>query len=204
MPTVFGDIQSGNCYKLALLFSNLDISHNWQEVLVTRGDTRSKEFLAMNPAAQIPVVRLDDGAVITQSNAILHHFARGTELLPQQPLLSTRVLEWQFFEQYSHEPAIAVRRFIKKFLSMPADRLDEYKKLEERGYAALQVMEHHLSAFPYLVGDQYSIADVSLYAYTHVAGEGGFDLTDFSAIRNWLARVESQRGYIAMSDYRNH
>jgi len=201
MPTVFGDIQSGNCYKIALLFSNLDIAHDWQEILVTRGETRTESFLAMNPAAQIPVVRLDDGTVLTQSNAILHHFARGTDLVPEQPLLSTRLLEWQFFEQYSHEPTIAVRRFIRKFLSMPADRQEEYERLEQRGYAALQVMEHHLSQFPFLVGDRYSIADISLYAYTHVAGEGGFDLTEFNGIQSWLGRVEAQHGYVTMSDY---
>lgn len=155
----------------------------------------------MNPAAQIPVVRLDDGTVLTQSNAILHHFARGTELVPKQPLLATRVLEWQFFEQYSHEPTIAVRRFIRKFLSMPADRLEQYESLEQRGYAALQVMEQHLSRSPYLAGDDYSIADISLYAYTHVAGEGGFDLAGFTGVRKWLTRVESQRGFVTMSDY---
>ncbi len=201
MPTVFGDIQSGNCYKIALLFSNLDLAHDWQEVLVTKGETRTAEFMAMNPAAQIPVVRLDDGTVLTQSNAILHHFARGTALAPQQPLSSTRVLEWQFFEQYSHEPTIAVRRFIQKFLSMPADRLEQYESLEQRGYAALQVMEQHLSHSPYLVGDDYSIADISLYAYTHVADEGGFDLARFTGIRQWLARVECQRGYVSITDY---
>ena len=201
MPTVFGDIQSGNCYKIALLFSNLDIPHDWHEILVTKGETRTESFLAMNPAAQIPVVRLDDGTVLTQSNAILHHFARGTGLCPEQPLLSTRLLEWQFFEQYSHEPTIAVRRFIRKFLSMPADRLAEYEKLEDRGYAALQIMEQHLSRAAYLVGDDYSIADISLYAYTHVASEGGFDLASFTAIKRWLTRVESQPGYIAMSEY---
>ena len=202
MPTVFGDIQSGNCYKIALLFANLEIAHDWQEILVTRGETRTRAFLAMNPAAQIPVVRLDDGTVLTQSNAILHHFARGTGLVPTQPLLFTRLLEWQFFEQYNHEPTIAVRRFIKKFLSMPSDRQAEYEKLEDRGYAALQVMEQHLSRSSYLVGDSYSIADISLYAYTHVANEGGFDLSGFTGIEKWLTRVESQPGYLAMSDYR--
>jgi len=201
MLTVFGDIQSGNCYKIALLFSRLGIDHDWQETLVTRGDTRTAYFLELNPVGQIPLVRLDDGTLLTQSNAILHHFSRGTELLPEQPLLLTRILEWQFFEQYSHEPTIAVRRYIQKFLSMPVDRVAEYNKLEQRGYAALQVMEKHLSRFPYLVGDNYSIADITLYAYTHVADEGGFDLTGFSGINNWLQRVEQQPGHVTMSGY---
>lgn len=202
MPTVFGDIQSGNCYKIALLFSNLGIAHDWREILVTKGETRTESFLKMNPAGQIPVVRLEDGTLLTQSNAILHHFARGSELLPDQPLLQTRVLEWQFFEQYNHEPTIAVRRYIQKFLSLPEDRKEDYEKLESRGYSALQVMESHLVEHPYLAGDSYTIADISLYAYTHVADEGGFDLSSYSGIRKWLSRVEQQHGYISMSDYK--
>ena len=201
MPTVFGDIQSGNCYKVALLFSNLGIAHDWQETLVTRGDTSTEFFLELNPAGQIPVVRLDDGAILTQSNAILHHFARGTELVPELPLLQTRLLEWRFFEQYNHEPTIAVRRYIQKFLSMPANREDEYRKLESRGYEALHVLENHLSHYPYLVGENYSIADISLYAYTHVAGEGGFSLVEFGGILDWLERVEQQPGHVTMSGY---
>jgi glutathione S-transferase len=202
MPTVYGDIQSGNCYKIALLFSNLNVAHQWREVLVTHGETRTDEFLKLNPAAQIPVVQLDDGTVLTQSNAILQHFARNSALLPEEPLLQTRVLEWQFFEQYNHEPTIAVRRFIQKFQSMPAERRDEYDRLGPRGYAALDVMEKHLQQSDFLVGDAYSIADISLYAYTHVADEGGFDLSQYGGITNWLSRVEQQHGFVSMAGYR--
>lgn len=202
MPTVYGDIQSGNCYKIALLFANLDVAHEWREVLVTRGETRTDAFLKLNPAGQIPVVQLDDGTVLTQSNAILQHFARNSTLLPDDPLLQTRVLQWQFFEQYNHEPTIAVRRFIQKFQSMPAERRNEYDRLGPRGYAALDVMETQLQESDFLVGNVYSIADISLYAYTHVAHEGGFDLSQYSGIKNWLSRVEQQHGFVSMADYR--
>ena len=116
MITVYGDIKSGNCYKIALLFSQLNIEHRWQEVLVVNGETRTEEFLSLNPAGQIPVVVLDNEEVLTQSNAILNYFAQGTSLLPADALELARVQEWQFYEQYNHEPTIAVRRYIKKFL----------------------------------------------------------------------------------------
>ncbi len=198
MPVVYGDILSGNCYKIALLLSQLGIAHEWKEVLVTRGDTRTTEFLAMNPAGQIPVVVLDDGTVLTQSNAILHYFARGSDLLPADPLLHTRVLEWQFFEQYSHEPTIAVRRYIKKFIGLPDNRKEEFNLKEAGSYRALDVMERRLADHRYLVADQYSLADISLYAYTHVAHEADLDLAGYPGIRRWLKTIASQPGYIGM------
>jgi len=198
MIKVYGDMLSGNCYKIALLFSQLDIQHEWQQILVTQGQTRTAEFLALNPAGQIPTVVLDSGEVLTQSNAILNYFADGTGLLPDDPLGRARVLEWQFFEQYNHEPTIAVRRFIKKFLDMPTDRKPEYDSKEAGGLRALDVMEKHLEKNQYLVAGAYSIADISLYAYTHVADEGGFDLNAYPAIRAWLQRVAAQPGYISM------
>jgi len=198
MTTVYGDMQSGNCYKIALLFSNLGIAFDWKPVSVVDGDTRTDQFLVLNPAAQIPVLVLDDGEVLTQSNAVLNYFADGTALMPATKLARARVLEWQFYEQYNHEPTIAVRRFIKKFLNLPASRKAEYDSKEEGAYRALAVMEKHLARQPYLVGDVYSIADISLYAYTHVADEGDVDLARFPSIIAWLDRVREQPGYIGM------
>lgn len=198
MTIVYGDIQSGNCYKIALLFSQLGIAHDWKSVYVLNGDTQTTEFLAMNPAGQIPVVKLDDGEVLTQSNAILNFFAEGSELMPSTNLDRARIQEWQFYEQYNHEPTIAVRRFIKKFLKLPADRQAEYDAKEDGGNRALQVMEKALAARDFLVGKSYSVADISLYAYTHVADEGGFDLSRYPAVTDWLARVRQQPGYIGM------
>ncbi len=198
MITVYGDIKSGNCYKIALLFSQLGIEHNWKEVLVVKGETKTSDFLALNPAGQIPVVILDGGEVLTQSNAVLNYFAEGTGLMPQEALPKARVQEWQFFEQYNHEPTIAVRRFIRKFLGLPADRKAQYDSLEDAGYRALQVLENRLAKHDFLVGDSYSVADISLYAYTHVADEGGFDLSRVPSVSTWLDRVRQQPGYIDM------
>lgn len=198
MPVVYGDRLSGNCYKIALLFAQLNIEHTWQEVLVTRGDTRSESFVAMNPARQIPVVVLDDGTTLTQSNAILHHFAADTALVPALALDKTHVLEWQFFEQYSHEPYIAVRRYIKRFLQLPDDRLAEFNAKEAGSYHALQVMEQHLSDHEFLVGRHYSLADISLYAYTHVAHEADLDLSGYPSVQRWLRTVASQPGHQPM------
>ena len=199
MPVVvYGDILSGNCYKIALLFSQLGIAHEWREVLVTRGETRTEDFLLKNPAGQIPVVVLDDGTVLTQSNAILHYFANDSELLPADNLLRTRVLEWQFFEQYNHEPTIAVRRFINRFLGLPEARQAEFDAKEAGSYRALDVMEKRLGEHEFLVANQYTLADISLYAYTHVAQEARLDLDAYPGIRRWLNTIAAQPGYIDM------
>lgn len=198
MTIVYGDIRSGNCYKIALLFSQLGIDHDWQEVLVVDGETKTDDFRALNPVGQIPVVVHSSGEVLTQSNAILNFYATDTALLPADSMAQFRVQEWQFFEQYNHEPTIAVRRFIKEFLNLPADRQAEYDAKEAGGYRALEVMESRLEKHHFLVGDSYSVADISLYAYTHVADEGGFDLARFPGIEAWLKRVQQQPGYISM------
>lgn len=198
MITVYGDIKSGNCYKVALLFSHLGIDYDWCEILVVNGETRTPEFLALNPAAQIPVVVLDNNEVLTQSNAILNFFSDESALMPTDSLDRFRVQEWQFYEQYNHEPTIAVRRFINKFLGMPSERQAEYDSKEEPGYRALGVMETRLAKHQFLVGNSYTVADISLYAYTHVADEGGFDLSRFPGICNWLERVRQQPGYFSM------
>ena len=200
MYKVYGDIKSGNCYKIKLLMSLLDIAHEWVPVNTLDGGTRTAPFLAMNPNAKIPVLEIDDGTYLSESNAILHYLAEDTDFLPAARFDKARVLQWQFFEQYSHEPYIAVARFIQFYLNMPEDRLEEYKTTHKGGYKALRVMERQLQATPYLVGEQFSIADIALYAYTHVAHEGGFDLAPYPAVQAWLQRVASHPKYVAMLD----
>jgi len=191
-------MKSGNCYKVALLLSQIGVAYDWKSIYVTDGDTRTEKFLALNPAGQIPVVVLDGGEILTQSNAILNYFADGTAFMPATALARARVHEWQFYEQYNHEPTIAVRRYIKKFIGLPAARKAEYDSKEVGGYKALQLMENRLSQHEYLVGQSYTVADISLYAYTHVADEGGFDLTAYAGICRWLERVAQQPGHITM------
>jgi glutathione S-transferase len=197
---IYGDAKSGNCYKLKLLCALLSIEHEWIAVDILRGESRSDEFLAMNPNGQIPVCITDDGAIVTQSNAILYYLGQGSDYWPDDLLEQTRVLEWQFFEQYTHEPSIAVARFIKFYEGLPADRQDEYNAKLKAGYRALEVMENRLQAQDYLATDKISLADVSLYAYTHVAHEGGFDLLSYPAIRAWISRVQSLPAYRSMDD----
>ena len=200
MYKVYGDYKSGNCYKVKLMLNLLGIPYQWVDVDILNGDTQTPEFLAKNPNGKIPVLELEDGTCLWESNAILNFLADGSEFLPTEPRLRTQVLQWQFFEQYSHEPYIAVARFIQFYLNMPEDRLEEYKTTHKRGYKALKVMERQLQTTPYLVGEQYSIADIALYAYTHVAHEGGFDLTPYPAVQAWLKRVASHPRHVAMLD----
>ena len=175
MLKVYGDYRSGNCYKIKLMLHLLDQPYEWIAINILRGETRSEEFLEESNG-KIPVLELEDGSCLWESNAILNYLADGSEFLPTDPRLRTQVLQWQFFEQYSHEPFIAVARYIKVYLGMPEERREEYEAKQLDGYHALNVMEQQLLRTPYLVGDHYSIADVALYAYTHVAEEGGFDL----------------------------
>ncbi len=200
MLTVYGDYNSGNCYKIKLMLHLLGLEYQWQAVDILRGDTQTPEFLAKNPNGKVPVLELEDGTCLWESNAILNYLADGSEFLPTEPRLRTQVLQWQFFEQYSHEPYVAVARFIQFYLGLPETRLEEYRALQKRGYKALDVMEQQLARTPYLVGDCYSIADVTLYAYTHVAHQGGFDLSGYSAIRSWLQRVASHPRHVGMLD----
>ena len=199
MLKIYGDIRSGNCYKIKLLTALLALEHQWIEVNILAGDTKRADFLAKNPNGKIPVIELDSGEYLSESNAILNYLADNTDLLPTAPLTRAKVLQWQFFEQYSHEPYIAVARFIKQYLGLPETRRDEYQRLQPGGHKALQVMETQLQQTPYLVGDSLTIADISLYGYTHVAGEGGFDLANYPAIQAWIARIQAQPRYIGMS-----
>jgi glutathione S-transferase len=195
---IYGDIYSGNCYKLKLMCALLALEHDWIPIDILRGETRSDSFLALNPNGQIPVCVTDDNAVLTESNAILFYLAQGSDYWPSDQLSQTRVLEWQCFEQYSHEPTIAVARYIKVYQHMPDSRMDEYKTRLKDGYRALDLMEAHLGDRHFLVGERCSIADISLFAYTHVAHEGGFDLSAYPSINGWIARIKSLPGYVAM------
>ena len=199
---VLGDIDSGNCYKVKLVLAQLGIAHEWQHVNLLQGDTQSAHFLSLNPNGKIPVLILDNGETLCESNAILNFLAEGTALLPSERLSRARVLAWQFFEQYSHEPYIAVARFINKYLGLPDAHRAEFASKKTGGLKALAVMEERLRHAPFLVGTSYSIADISLYAYTHVADEGGFDLSAFPAVSEWLARVREQPGHVTMAQFK--
>ena len=186
---IFGDTQSGNCYKVQLVCKLLNIDHQWIDVDILAGDTKSDDFLKKNPNGKIPLLELDSGETLSESNAIINYLAFGSDLYPNDRLAQARVLQWQFFEQYSHEPFIAVARFINKYLGLPADKADEYAAKQTGGHKALQVMEQQLAETPFLAGEKVTTADISLYAYTHVADEGGFELEAYPAIRAWLDRV---------------
>ncbi|TWR84075.1 glutathione S-transferase family protein [Pseudomonas saxonica] len=198
MLKVYGDYNSGNCYKVKLMLHLLGLEYHWHSVDILKGEAQAPAFLAKNPNGKVPVLELEDGTCLWESNAILNFLADGSDFLPGEPRLRTQVLQWQFFEQYSHEPYIAVARFIEFYLGLPQERLEEYRKLQTRGYKALDVMEQQLGRTPYLVGEDYSIADVTLYAYTHVAHQGGFDLSAYPAITAWLERVASHPRHVTM------
>lgn len=195
---IYGDRFSGNCYKLVLISALLDIDYQWVDVDILKGETRSDAFRAMNPNTKIPVVRLDNGEHLWESNAILNYLATGSRYLPEDRLELARVQQWQFFEQYSHEPYIAVARYIQRYLDMPQERLADYAATKAPGYKALGIMEQQLARSPFLAGESMTTADISLYAYTHVAQEGGFELEPYTGIREWLRRIEDQPGYVAM------
>jgi len=195
---IYGDTRSGNCYKIQLLCSFLGIGHEWVPLDVLKGETRTEEFLEKNPNGRIPLLELDDGRFIAESNAILFYLAAGTDYSYTDTYLKAKILEWLFFEQYSHEPYIAVARFINKFLGLPDDRRAEYDAKQAGGHSALNVMEKHLDHNEWLVGENFTIADIALYGYTHVAHEGGFDLGPYPAIRAWLARTAALPNYIGM------
>ncbi|AUI88260.1 glutathione S-transferase [Vibrio azureus] len=195
---VYGDDQSGNCFKVKLLLSLLGVDHEWQHVNILNKETQSDEFLVLNPNGKIPTVVLDDNRVLCESNAILGYFAEGTEYLPTDRYEKAKVYEWLFFEQYSHEPYVAVARFIQKYLGMPEHRVEEYLSLQVGGNKALSIMDKQLSKSAYLVGEQFSIADIALYAYTHVAHEGGFDLEKYPNIQRWISEIQDFECYVGM------
>ena len=199
MYKVFGDRLSGNCYKVKLLMQFLNIPHEWVEINILANETHSDDFRHMNPNGRIPVVALENDRYLWESNAILNYFAEGTHFLPQDSYQRAKVLQWQFFEQYSHEPYIATARYINKYLGLPKEREADYYGKQAGGHRALTVMEQHLANNQFFVGTQVTIADISLYAYTHVANEGGFELSNYTNIQRWLRDFEQTPGYIKMT-----
>jgi len=199
MLTVYGMADSGNCYKVKLALEQLKLAYRWVEVDSTRGATRTREFLAMNPNGKVPTLALEDGTFLPESDAILWYLAEGTPLAPAGRLARARVLQWMFFEQYSHEPYIAVLRFWKRHTAKMPDNEPQWADKEKRGYDALGVMEKTLAGQDWLLGAAPSVADISLYAYTHVADQGGFDLGRFPALRAWIGRFPALPGYVPFS-----
>lgn len=193
---LYNSAVSGNCYKVRLLFAHLGIEVETVDVSVVDRSNREELLGALNPGLRVPTLVLDDGRPLAESNAILWYFADGTEYVPEGGYERAQVLQWQFFEQYSHEPNIAVARFWLSYSGDPERYTDRLPERMQGGYAALDAMERHLNGREFFVGGRYSIADISLYAYTHVAHEGDFDLGAYPAIRAWLERVAAQPGHV--------
>lgn len=190
---------SGNSYKVRLLLARLGIAYRQVEVDILKGETRTPAFLAKNPDGHVPLLELEDGRRLAESNAILLYLAEGTPYLPADKFERAEVLRWMFFEQHSHEPALAAARFwlslVKGGRELRTHDIDQWM---EKGYEALSLMERHLRDNRYFVGERASVADIALYAHTHVAPEGDFDLGGFPAVTDWLARVASERGHVGM------
>ena len=185
---IYGDSRSGNCLKVKWTAQRLGLAFEWREVDIMTGRTRTPEYLAINPAGQVPAVILADGRPLAQSNAIILHLAEGSDLIPEDRYARAKMLEWLFWEQYSHETAIAVARFQMAFQGKRRDELEP--RLLERGWAALARLELGLEGSAYLVGDRLTLADVALVAYTRWAHEGGFDLDPYPKVRDWIGRIE--------------
>jgi len=200
MPTLYDNRDSGNAYKVRLALRRIGQPYRRVEMDIDHGATRTAEFLKKNPNGKVPVLELDDGTCLAESGAILYYLLRDTELWPADRLDRARVLQWMFFEQYSHEPYVAVARHWMKHLEMTPARRAALPEKIEKGYAALAVMEGHLAGRHFFVGERMSAADIALYAYTHVAPEGGFDLGRFPGIRAWLGRVAAEPDHVAIYD----
>ena len=193
---LYDNTSSGNCYKVRLLLNHLGRAYERIELDIDQGETRTPEYLAINPNGRVPALVLDSGEVLCESNAILYYLADGTPFFSGEKLDRARMVQWMFFEQYSHEPYVAVSRFILQHLPPDHERHATLPDLRARGFAALDVMEQHLAEHAYFAGDGYSVADIALYAYTHVADEGGFDLSGYPAINAWLGRCREQPGHV--------
>ncbi|MEH6694640.1 MAG: glutathione S-transferase family protein [Hyphomonas sp.] len=193
MIRIFGDSISGNCLKVKWVATQLSLPHEWIEIDILKGESRTDEFLALNPFGQVPVVKFEDGRTLAQSNAIILHFAEGSALIPDDAFERAKMFEWMFWEQYSHEPTIAVRRFQKLYLKKSDDEIDA--DLMAKGRRALGRMEMALISSDWIAGGEaLTLADISLLAYTRLADEGGFDLNEFPAVQAWVARCELELG----------
>ena len=200
MLTLYDYMDSGNGYKVRLTLAHLGLPYRLIECDILKGETRTPEFLARNPNGRIPTLQLEDGSYLAESDAIIWYLAEGSTLAPADRKARAETLQWMFFEQYSHEPYIAVARFWKHYLPKltPLQEMDLPNRME-KGYAALGVMDRHLARHPFFVADRFGLADIALYAYTHVAGEGGFNLDNFPHVNAWLARVADQPGHVTIS-----
>ena len=202
MLTVYGYSPSGNCHKLRMILAHLgrrlDLDFRWIEIDSAHGATRTPEYLAKNPNGRVPIVERDDGSVLAESNAILCWLAEGTTYFDGDAWQRAQTLSWMFFEQYSHEPYIAVARFICGWTPIDSPRRADLPKLRERGHQALAVMEKHLRSNAWFCGTGYGIADIALFAYTHCAGDGGFDLAAYPTVVAWIDRVRTQPGFVPM------
>lgn len=196
--TVYGMSTSGNCHKVRLLLEQLRQPYRWVEVDSANGATRTAEYLAKNPNGKVPMLERADGGILVESNAILCWLADGTSLLPADAWQRAQALSWLFFEQYSHEPYIAVARFIRGWTPLDSPRRADLPRLIERGGQALAVMEKHLQNAAWFTGPDYGVADIALFAYTHCADDGGFDLSAYPRIIDWLARVRAKPGFVPM------
>ncbi|HKT73365.1 MAG TPA: glutathione S-transferase family protein [Steroidobacteraceae bacterium] len=199
MLTLFDYLDSGNGYKIRLLLAQLGLAYRRVEVDILAGQTRTPQFLAKNPNGRIPTLQLEDGSFLAESNAIMWYLAESSPYIPTDREARARVLQWMFFEQYSHEPYVATPRFIVKHLPADSPRHAELPERLARGHAALAVMETHLQTRTFFVGDRYTLADIALYAYTHVGPEGGLDLTPYPAVGRWLRRVATQARHIPIT-----
>jgi glutathione S-transferase len=201
MITVYGYSPSGNCHKLRMILAHLGREHRWIETDSAHGATRTAEYLAKNPNGKVPMIELDDGRIMVESNAILVWLAEGTRWFGGDAWQRAQTLAWMFFEQYSHEPFIAVARFICGWTPLDSPRRADLPKLRERGHVALAVMEKHLAANAWFSGSDYGIADIALFAYTHCAGDAGFDLAAYPNVAGWVGRIRAQPGFVAMPPY---
>ena len=199
MLRLYDNHLSGNGYKPRLLLAHLGQTYERVEVDILKGETRTPAFLAMNPNGRIPLLALEDGSYLAESNAILWYLAEGSRFWPDDRMARALTLQWMFFEQYSHEPNIAVARHWLQHVEMTEAQRAQLPARQEGGRAALAVMERHLARSPWFGGEAMTIADMALYAYTHVADEGGFDLADYPAVSKWLARVAAEPGHVPMN-----
>ncbi|MGI9412883.1 MAG: glutathione S-transferase family protein [Hyphomicrobiales bacterium] len=200
MHTLYSMQDSGNCYKLRLVMAQLDIPFRLVDIDILKGESRTPEFLEINPNGRVPTLVLDDGRPLPESNAAMWYLAEASPLLSDDRYARAQILQWMFFEQYSHEPYIAVARFWLKV--KPGGRAEksaaEIAHWQDRGHQALAVMDTHLGAQDYFAGDRYSIADIALYAYTHMAGDGEFDLSPYDNVRQWLDRIAAEPGHVTI------
>ena len=196
---IYGDSRSGNCYKIQMLCAEMGVDCDWVEVDILAGDTRTPNFLEMNANGRIPLLALPDGRYLPESNAILYYLADGSEFFSGDAYARAEIMQWMFFEQYSHEPYIATSRFIIKYLGNPKDKQAVLEEKKIGGLAALGIMEQKLTDQAFFTGDNFNIADIALYAYTHVADEGGFELGEYPNIRTWIERIEGRPNFVPMA-----